>query len=213
MSLGRRTAPTVSVTHCTISASVCRQFLCDAMGRREGVRGGEAQLVGVGGEGSAVEAGWLRGSEGAYSGVDSGAGGQNAPPTAPLTRNPTQRPVGGRGNGHPGPQRPAQALWRAIRRPGPTSSVTPAADRVSGLALVLLLQATDVVHQLLDGLPCLGGQAGGFGVNHGVGGLRQELSSLPRYHWSQHDTRCSSRERSWAVAERWGSVSRRLVLV
>jgi hypothetical protein len=170
-------------------------------------------LVGVGGEGSAVEAGWLRGSEGAYSGVDSGAGGQNAPPTAPLTRNPTQRPVGGRGNGHPGPQRPAQALWRAIRRPGPTSSVTPAADRVSGLALVLLLQATDVVHQLLDGLPCLGGQAGGFGVNHGVGGLRQELSSLPRYHWSQHDTRCSSRERSWAVAERWGSVSRRLVLV
>ena len=35
-----------------------------------------------------------------------------------------------------------------------------------------------MVDQLLDGLPCFGGQAGGFGVSHGVGGLG-ELVGAP----------------------------------
>jgi len=35
-----------------------------------------------------------------------------------------------------------------------------------------------MVDQLLDGLPCFGGQAGGFGVSHGVGALG-ELVGAP----------------------------------
>jgi hypothetical protein len=46
------------------------------------------------------------------------------------------------------------------------------------MALTLLLHVAEVVDQLLDGLPCLRGQAGGCGVSNGVGGLG-ELVDAP----------------------------------